>query len=42
MGVLSEEYFDIAVKRIESAFADGGLFNGKMHGDKQLELGGGE
>ena len=30
--------FDIAVKRIESAFADGGLFNGKMHGEEQMEL----
>ena len=39
---LDPGYFDIAVKRIESAFADGGLFNGKMHGEEQLESGGGE
>ena len=31
---LSRDYFDIAVKRSESAFADGGLFNGKMHGEE--------
>jgi len=30
------------VKRIKAAYADGGMFNGKMHGDKQLESGGGE
>ena len=30
-------YFDIAVKRIEAAFADGGLFNGKLH-ESRMEL----
>ena len=36
---LSRDYFDIAVKRIKSAYADGGLFNGKMHGEEQMGLG---
>lgn len=31
---MSEKYFDVSVKRIEDAFADGGLFNGKVRGEK--------
>lgn len=37
---ISRNYFDIAVKRIEDAFADQGLFTGKVRGEKQLTLGG--
>ena len=36
---LDPGYFDIAVKRIKAAYADGGLFNGKMHGEEQMGLG---
>ena len=36
---LDPGYFDIAVKRIKAAYADGGLFNGKMHGEEQMRLG---
>ena len=36
---LSRDYFDIAVKRIEDAFADQGLFTGKVRGEQQLSLG---
>ena len=35
---LDPGYFDIAVKRIKAAYADGGLFNGKMHGEEQMRL----
>lgn len=35
---LSRDYFDIAVKRIEDAFADQGLFTGKVRGEKQGSL----
>ena len=35
---LDPGYFDIAVKRIKAAYADGGLFNGKMHGEEQMGL----
>ena len=35
---LSRAYFDIAVKRIEDAFADQGLFTGKVRGEKQATL----
>jgi site-specific DNA-methyltransferase (adenine-specific)/modification methylase len=35
---LSRDYFDIAVKRIEDAFADQGLFTGKVRGEKQTDL----
>jgi len=35
---LDPGYFDIAVKRIENAFADQGLFTGKVRGEKQLSM----